>query len=361
MVAKMFAQQIGSIGSRLARLHWGQAPRGERLEGKETKMYYRMADTLRRGFAACLLCLSMAVCQTAGAQSINWVLLSKYDTGYRPSVSLSGTNVVEVHQDGSGNNQLWYRTGTISNGKIIWSPPVNYDNGYTPSVSLDGTTVVETHEDGAYSGGLYYRVGQLLAGHLYWYASYKHDTGYYPSISLSRGNVVEVHQDGRPYYNGLWYKTGTVNGSGKILWNSTNQYDNGYNPSVSISGNNIVEAHLDGGASGNLFYHTGTLSNGQVNWSGSKWYDWGFQPSITLSDNKFVEVHRDGRLTTYYLWYHMGTLSNGQLNWGPPTLYEYNGGWPSVSLSGTTLVAVHVSINDLWARLGYEELTLKVP
>jgi hypothetical protein len=75
---------------------------------------------------------------------------------------------VEVHDGGNGT--LWYRTGTLSNGAIHWNnnnSALQYDHyansGYggqgTPSVSLSGTDVVEVHDGG--NGTLWDRSGYL--------------------------------------------------------------------------------------------------------------------------------------------------------------------------------------------------------
>jgi hypothetical protein len=46
-------------------------------------------------------------------QIIDWSNSVWYDWGYYPSVGLSGSNVVEVHQDGNiSTNNLWYHLGT---------------------------------------------------------------------------------------------------------------------------------------------------------------------------------------------------------------------------------------------------------
>lgn len=256
-----------------------------------------------------------------------------------PSVSLYGNNVVEVHDGGDGT--LWYRTGTLlSSGLIAWNngnTAIQYDH-YTnfgnggvgnPSVSLYGTKVVEVH-DGS-NGTLWYRTGTLSGGKIIWnngnsaiqydhYANFGYGGYGTPSISLSGSTVVEAHDGGD---GTLWYRTGTLLSNGQIKWMYWSQYDHydnfghgGYGtPSVSFDSNhggNVVEVH-DGG-NGILWFKWGQLqANGQI-----KWLQWGQyshydnfgnggygNPSVSLSYWGIVEVHDGG---SGYLWDDLGYL-----------------------------------------------------
>ena len=262
----------------------------------------------------------------------------QYDHGYSPSISLSGSAVVEAHDGGNGT--LWYRTGTLSSSKIVWNNnncAIQYDHydvaGWgTPSISLSGSTVVEVHDGGSY-GTLWYRTGTLSSSKIVWnnnncalqYDHYADCHGHgFPSISLSGSTVVEAH-DGS--YGTLWYRTGTLLISGLIAWNNNNsaiQYDHYDNadkggvgtPSISFdsnSGVNVVEAH-DGG-NGTLWYRWGhLLTYGQIAWLQCGQYSvYGYDafgdalshPAISLSYSNIVEVHDGGN---GILWDDLGAL-----------------------------------------------------
>ena len=53
-----------------------------------------------------------------------------YEKGFVPSVAISGTSVVEVHQGSYGVGSLWYRSARIqADGTVICSPQaIQYDN-----------------------------------------------------------------------------------------------------------------------------------------------------------------------------------------------------------------------------------------
>ena len=86
------------------------------------------------------------------------------DNGENPSVALSYVSpdepVVEVHQADDGPGALWYRAGQVSGSTVQWADSYEYeDTGEHPSLSVLGTQVVEVHEAG--DGSLSYRLGVL--------------------------------------------------------------------------------------------------------------------------------------------------------------------------------------------------------
>ncbi|MGB6632710.1 MAG: hypothetical protein WBE52_15840 [Terriglobales bacterium] len=97
--------------------------------------------------------------------------------GYAARVAVDGENAVEVHQLDSGSGNLEYRTGKVTTtGAVTWNAVHKYDSGLTPSVALSGTNVVEIHE--GTSGEIWYHTGQLLAsGTIKWAAAINLETG----------------------------------------------------------------------------------------------------------------------------------------------------------------------------------------
>ena len=179
-----------------------------------------------------------------------------YDTGVMPSVAISGTSVVEVHQGGAnGFGPLWYRSGRIqADGVVVWNRSYQYDNGGRPSVAVSGVNVVEVHEGTANGfGPLWYRYGEIRPdGTVGWSDSHAYDNGARPSVAVSGNNVIEVHQGSAAGYGLLWYKTGQLRPDGSVVWaDSGHPYDYGGAPCIAASGPNIIEVHQ---GSGNNFW-----------------------------------------------------------------------------------------------------------
>jgi hypothetical protein len=123
---------------------------------------------------------------------------------------VQGTTIIEVHQADSGVvGPLFYHTGQIlANGTVQWAADsLNYDNGAAPSVAVSGTSVIEVHQsDASGVGPLYYHTGKIQSnGTVTWAASsFKYDNGVAPSVAVAGSTIVEVHQGGAAV-GPLWY------------------------------------------------------------------------------------------------------------------------------------------------------------
>src|SRR5580700_10940380 len=127
--------------------------------------------------AMTLAALAVALTASAAwAQGISPVVWNKnsftYDDGQAPSVAVSGSVIVEVHEGTPGS--LWSHTGTIQeNGTVTWATGAfQYDNGYAPSIAISGNNVIEVHQAGSGEGALWYRTGTITStGTVNWAAT----------------------------------------------------------------------------------------------------------------------------------------------------------------------------------------------
>jgi hypothetical protein len=130
----------------------------------------------------------------------------EYDSsGWDPSVAISGSTVVEVHNGNVTGGPMWYHVGLVLPGnQILWGPSYQYDNGFNPQVAMVGSTVVEVHNGGTYTNLMWYHVGQVSVSDwtINWGPSYAYDYGNNPSALTSCNTVanpncglvaVEVH------------------------------------------------------------------------------------------------------------------------------------------------------------------------
>ena len=116
----------------------------------------------------------------AWAQGISPVLWSdsavSFDSGLAPSVAISGMLAVEVHEDGSGG--LWYSTGQIQGGTVLWTASTKYTNGYAPSIAISGNTVIEVHQATAGEGALWNIDAAITSvDSITWAPATEYDTG----------------------------------------------------------------------------------------------------------------------------------------------------------------------------------------
>jgi hypothetical protein len=277
-----------------------------------------------------------------------------YDSGVLPSVAISGTSVVEVHQGtANGSGPLWSRTGHIqADGTVIWaSKSFQYDSGGRPSVAVSGTNVLEVHEGSANGfGPLWYKTGQIQAdGSVAWNSNgHQYDNGAKPSIAISGNDVIEVHQGSADAFGALWYKTGRILPNGSVAWSANGYpYDSGGAPRVAMSGPNIIEVH-QGTANiyGPLWYKTGQFqADASVRWSATaNYYDNGSRPSVSLDGATILEIHEGSANVLGSLWFHAGLIqADGSVTWDPlGTLYDrIGGGAPSIALAGAVALEVH--------------------
>jgi hypothetical protein len=152
-------------------------------------------------------------------------LAYRRDRGANPAIALDAQGrVVEVHDSGSG--ELWYWTGELANGTLVWHRHGRYDTGQNPAIALgaDGI-VVEVHEDPDLADDqLWYRVGKLGADLEITWATAQgqpfpgNDEGLSPSLAfVGAASLREVHQS--PSSGQHWYWNGALDPAAlTIVW-----------------------------------------------------------------------------------------------------------------------------------------------
>ena len=331
-------------------------------------MNTRINNALRRGMSAGILGLVLVACYgiKAGAQ-LAWYNPVRYDGGLAPSISVSGNTVVETHEDFNGG--LWFRTGTLRLGwwldwYLSWdndNQSFQYDSGLAPSVSISGSNVVEVHED--FDGNLYYQTGFRSGAGIEWFGPVRYERGLAPSVCIDGNSIVEVHND---FTGGLWYRRGYFLGhdenyNSSIYWDNNSQsywLDQGTHAKVAVSGNNFVEVHQD--FSGGLYSSTGLewdfslfgYTYNLVYWNPSHRYDGGYVPSVSMNGTTVAEVHNG---SAGDMWYRTGTFAGYDItwnNWGWSSWYD-SGSYPSVGYNGGLFVEAHQDFSGgLYAQLG---------
>jgi hypothetical protein len=304
-----------------------------------------------------LLTVTLALLVTAftgtavWAQGISPVVWSaspvSFDSGQAPSVAISGWFAVEVHEGASG--ALWYSTGQIQDGTIVWSASAQYANGYAPSIAISGNTVIEVHQGAAGEGALWNVNAQIAStdSGVSWGPATQYDNGLAPSVAANGPTVFEVHQGGSGV-GPLFYHTGTLL-SGSVEWAANSaQYDTGVAPSVALAGSTVIEVHQAGTGAGPLWCHAAEIrANGSIVWAASTkeaQYDTGLAPSISASGPTVIEVHQvDSGVGP--LWYQTAALqSSGAFKFAKKIEYD-SGEAPRVSVAGTLVVEVHDTNN----------------
>jgi hypothetical protein len=244
--------------------------------------------------------------------TILWTVPTQYANGYAPSIAISGSTVIEVHQAVAGEGALWNQTAQIftTEDGITWDPPTQYDNGLAPSVTADGPTVFEVHQGGSGVGPLYYHTGTLLSGTVEWAANpAQYDTGVAPSVALAGSTVIEVHQAGTSA-GPLWCHAAEIRANGSVVWAATTkeaQYGTGLAPSVSASGPTVIEVHQEDSGVGSILYQTAALqSSGAVKFAKKPLaFDIGEAPRVYVAGTLIVEV-QDVESGTGSIFYHTG-------------------------------------------------------
>jgi hypothetical protein len=225
----------------------------------------------------------------------------EFDTNANaPAVAVNADQqVVEVHEGGSNIGTLWYRVGTINGLEISWSAPQQYDTGYNPSISISGSIIVEVHNATNTRGPMMYKIGTISGSSITWSADTEYDSlGWKPSVAITNCESwiacfgLEVH-NGLQGAGPLWYHSFTVNSATSATWQNSVQYDTGYNPRVQILESIGFEVHDGTGSPGPLWYHTLLLSDGTWNFSAAAEYDSsGWNPAITyMTSGAPTEVH----------------------------------------------------------------------
>jgi hypothetical protein len=274
-----------------------------------------------------------------------------------PAVAMAGSFVVEVHQGTDGFGPLYYHTGRIQqNGTVAWaSSAIQYDDdGSSPSVAVTGTSAIEVHQtfDPISGGmGLAYKTGKIHSdGTITWTAkaysyccAYEY-SAYAPSVSVAGTTIVEVHQttDGSGQ---LRYYTAELETDGTLEWdpNALPFGTAGMQPSVALAGSTMLEVYRAGTGIGLFYYGAGEIqANGTLQLAANQYsYDMGYQPSVAASGQTIVEVHQ-GSTGVGPLYYHTGGLqSDGTVQFAPDSFTYDTGILPRVAVSGGTILEVH--------------------
>ena len=211
--------------------------------------------------------------------------------------------MIEVHEGtANGFGPLWFRTGRIQlDGSVVWSDSYQYDNGARPSVAISGNDIIAVHQGSANGYGLlWYKTGRIqFDGKVSWSPTgYSYDNGGAPRVAMSGPNIIEVHQGSANVYGPLWYKSAQFQADAQVKWAATaNYYDMGASPAVALQGATILEVHAgSANVPGPLWFHAGQIqSDGNVVWdpAGTQ-YDTGGTPAIALSGAVGLEVHQAG-------------------------------------------------------------------
>lgn len=280
----------------------------------------------------------------------------KHDQGASPSVALSNTASVEVHQS-HWEFALWYRKGDTTGN---FQDSHKYDKGWGPVVSLNNHGVaVEVHKSQSAST-LWYHVGQISGNEVNWGDSHKYDTGLHPGVAVNDGGVVvEVHQGSGQ--TKLYYRVGFVNGS-SIDFGDSHEFDNGLHPRVAINNHNQVVAIHQSENTATIWHHVGTidLSSKTIAWGSSHKIDSGYYPSVALDDwGRVIEVHQSE--ATISLWYHTGNIIKDELrvDWIRESQKYDTGYYPMIAMNNS-LQAIEIHQSETELRTWYHSGTLKV-
>ncbi|MEW9503410.1 hypothetical protein [Jeotgalibacillus marinus] len=92
-----------------------------------------------------------------------------YSWGDNPSVTVLDNGLVLSVSDYLGD--LTYTLGEYYNGEVYWTFPVAYDTGTDPSViTLDDGELLEIHFDPRGVDNIYYNLGRYENGKINWYS-----------------------------------------------------------------------------------------------------------------------------------------------------------------------------------------------
>lgn len=162
-----------------------------------------------------------SLCVLSGDQGTRLSYL--YDEGYRPKVAISGDQLLEVHDSGSGH--LWYWSGEVQqragqSAQVIWRRHGRYDTGRHPTALLIGQSVIEIHQSES-ANTLWYHIGTLSGvGELSLYGSTRFENaGREPSVRLISESPLEIAVRYRSNEGQLLERRGVVDlGRSRIDW-----------------------------------------------------------------------------------------------------------------------------------------------
>jgi hypothetical protein len=128
--------------------------------------------------------------------------LYKRDRGYNPAVAINSSGkIIEVHDSGSGT--LWFWTGQMTDGQIVWKRHGQYDTGQTPSIALNNDGwFVEVHQSES-NPTLWSRVGYIDDNYNpIFNESEEYDDGILPTIRFVNKNGFELREIHQSQNNG---------------------------------------------------------------------------------------------------------------------------------------------------------------
>lgn len=252
--------------------------------------------------------------------------------GVNPSVAYRGAYSIEVHQTSdSPTSSLVWRIGFSFN-----FDPKAYATGSNPTVAVNSHgQVVEVHDDG--SGNMAYLVGQIIGGNMKWGNVHVAGVGAPEAVAVNdAGIVVAAYNapEGTRHRMGRLVGTGSTDASTfDVNWNISERTIVGPNASIAMLQGFIVEAYE--GPNSDLYARVGLAGANGIAWQPGARYDSGFNPSVAVDTNfKLVEVHQES-VGTGHLWSHTGTVIGGTgaprgITWSGPSFYD-NGLNPVIS------------------------------
>lgn len=233
----------------------------------------------------------------------------------------TGDQVVLVWQTGGGDNELYYRTGTLSGGSITWNPIVQFDKGMYPSVSIANTTVVEFHVSQNNDQKTYYHVGTLDGSTISGFdqdgtefAKFTQEIASTSCVVTTNGWFVATITAGPAYGLTVWSYSAAIYGSSSLKYLDDDSVASGEDSNFTlVNWGTLLELHdlnpTDVHA-GKIYLSQGTLDQnsgddyGQLSWQGNTSTDIaGMYPDIAASGG--------GAAASYIVMTYMSTDGTG--------------------------------------------------
>lgn len=225
-------------------------------------------------------------------------------SGYRPRVAtLAPDAVLEIDQSKPGLGELFLRMGHVHASEAgvsaTWSPPTAAGSGFAPSITANGGQLVEVHTTNVESGALAFRVATYSADSVSWGSPVAFGRGFAPAVAIARpasgagAIIIEVQQD-QAKAGALSMRSGSLTAAGTIAWGEPHEYARGAAPSVAVVDMTLVEVHQEQDAEGSLHMMYGAIArDGHVTWRWDTSYDHGLRPVVAIDPitARAVAVH----------------------------------------------------------------------
>ena len=156
--------------------------------------------------------------QEGNLSHLNQVLINHLGHIWRPSMGLDSVESARGH------------TLCVLSGDEETRRGYLHDLGHSPALSIsDDGDLLEVHDSG--NGNLWYWSGLISMGNVVWKRHGRYDSGQRPSVLVhSSGEVIEVHQS--ESRSRLWASTGRLNTQGELTLNSARDFSDGVWPSL---------------------------------------------------------------------------------------------------------------------------------